>query len=56
MVWTTLHDWINLYPVKVGMMFALLVVLYFIRGGELLPRPLKIWCLFRWMGFKEKRP
>jgi hypothetical protein len=37
-------------------MFALLVILYFIRGGELMPAPEKIWKLFRWMGCKEKRP
>jgi hypothetical protein len=55
----TLYQWLNLYPVKVGLLYALLVILYFIRDGELLPKPAKIWCLLRWMGFKEnkeKRP
>jgi hypothetical protein len=54
----TLYQWLNLYPVKVGMMFALLVILYLIRDGELLPQPRKdkIWCLFRWLGFKIKNP
>ncbi len=56
MTWTTLYEWLNLYPVKVGIMFTLLVLLYFIRGGELLPKPEKIWSFFRWLGFKEKRP
>jgi hypothetical protein len=53
-----LYQWLNLYPVKVGLMFVLLVVLYFIRDGELLPQPSKdkIWCLFRWLGFKIKSP
>ncbi len=52
----TLYEWLNLYPVKIGMIFTLLVLLYFIKDGELLPRPQKIWKLFRWLGCKEKRP
>jgi len=52
----TLYEWLNLYPVKVGMIFALLVILYHIKDGELVPAPTKIWKLFRWLGCKEKRP
>jgi len=31
------------------------VAIHIIRGGKLLGEPPKhIWCLFRWLGFKEK--
>ena len=54
-MWKALYEWTSQFPVQLGLIFALMVVLYFIKEGELLPRPIKIWCLFRWIGCKEKR-
>lgn len=52
----TWYEWLNLDSTKLGIIFALLGVLYLLRDGELIEPPKKTWVLFRWLGFKEKRP
>jgi hypothetical protein len=42
------------WTIHVVIIYILLVILYLLQDGVFLPTPKEIWCLFRWLGCKEK--